>query len=218
VTAGQAAGRLGELVAAAIAQAQAHLARVRENRATARELAERATAEEERARVAKELAQCLRADAFERWLCTEALDLLVTAASDTLRELSDGQYELALGARNEIEVIDHAEAGMRRNARTLSGGETFQAALALALALSDQVAGLSATAARSLDSLFLDEGFGSLDPATLDTVAATLERLAGGRERMVGVVTHVPALADRIPVRFEIRRDAKGSHLHRATA
>ncbi|MEV1001098.1 SMC family ATPase [Nonomuraea sp. NPDC050202] len=218
VTAGEAAGRLGELVAAAIAQARAHLARVRENRATARELAERATAEEERARVAKELAQCLRADAFERWLCTEALDLLVTAASDTLRELSDGQYELALGARNEIEVIDHAEAGMRRNARTLSGGETFQAALALALALSDQVAGLSATAARSLDSLFLDEGFGSLDPATLDTVAATLERLAGGRERMVGVVTHVPALADRIPVRFEVRRDAKGSHLHRATA
>ncbi|MEV0824740.1 SMC family ATPase [Nonomuraea rubra] len=214
----KAAGRLGELVAAAIAQARAHLARVKENRAAARELDERARAEEERARVAKELALCLRADAFERWLCTEALDLLVTAASDTLRELSDGQYELALGARNEIEVIDHAEAGMRRNARTLSGGETFQAALALALALSDQVAGLSATAARSLDSLFLDEGFGSLDPATLDTVAATLERLAGGRERMVGVVTHVPALADRIPVRFEVRRDAKGSHLHRATA
>ncbi|NJP91734.1 SMC family ATPase [Nonomuraea sp. FMUSA5-5] len=213
-----AVARLGEAVVAAVARAQAHLARVRENRAAARELDERARAEEERARVAKELAQCLRADAFERWLCTEALDLLVTAASETLRELSDGQYELALGARNEIEVIDHAEAGLRRNARTLSGGETFQAALALALALSDQVAGLSATAARSLDSLFLDEGFGSLDPATLDTVATTLERLAGGRERMVGVVTHVPALADRIPVRFEVRRDAKGSHLHRATA
>ncbi|MEV0617741.1 SMC family ATPase [Nonomuraea sp. NPDC050404] len=211
------AARLGELLVAAIARAQAHLARVRENCATARELDERAAAEEERARVAKELAQCLRADAFERWLCTEALDLLVTAASGILRELSDGQYELALGGRNEIEVIDHAEAGMRRNARTLSGGETFQAALALALALSDQVAGLSATAARSLDSLFLDEGFGSLDPAALDTVATTLERLAGGRERMVGVITHVPALADRIPVRFEVWRDAKGSHLCRTT-
>ncbi|GAA3155876.1 hypothetical protein GCM10020001_094760 [Nonomuraea salmonea] len=209
---------LGEAVSAAVAQAQAWLDRVKENRAAARELRERAEKEEERARVAKELAQCLRADAFERWLCTEALDLLVTAASETLRELSDGQYELALGARNEIEVIDHAEAGMRRNARTLSGGETFQAALALALALSDQVAGLSATAARSLDSLFLDEGFGSLDPATLDTVATTLERLAAGRDRMVGVVTHVPALADRIPVRFEVGRDAKGSHLSRTTA
>ncbi|MEV4803075.1 SMC family ATPase [Nonomuraea sp. NPDC049421] len=209
---------LGESVSAAVAQAQAWLDRVKENRAAARELRERVEKEEERARVAKELAQCLRADAFERWLCTEALDLLVTAASETLRELSDGQYELTLGARNEIEVIDHAEAGMRRNARTLSGGETFQAALALALALSDQVAGLSATAARSLDSLFLDEGFGSLDPATLDTVATTLERLAAGRDRMVGVVTHVPALADRIPVRFEVSRDAKGSHLSRTTA
>ena len=212
------AARIGEAVSAAIAQAEARLAQVRENRATARELEERVRTEEERAQVAKELAQCLRADAFERWLCTEALDLLVTAASETLRELSDGQYELALGARNEIEVIDHAEAGMRRNARTLSGGETFQAALALALALSDQVAGLSATAARSLDSLFLDEGFGTLDPATLDTVATTLERLAAGRDRMVGVVTHVPALADRIPVRFEVSRDAKGSHLCRTTA
>lgn len=212
------AARLGEAVSAAIAQAEARLAQVKENRATARELEERVRAEEERAQVAKELAQCLRADAFERWLCTEALDLLVTAASETLRELSDGQYELALGARNEIEVIDHAEAGMRRNARTLSGGETFQAALALALALSDQVAGLSATAARSLDSLFLDEGFGTLDPATLDTVATTLERLAAGRDRMVGVVTHVPALADRIPVRFEVSRDARGSHLCRTTA
>ncbi|MFC5835459.1 AAA family ATPase [Nonomuraea insulae] len=212
-----AAARLGELVVVAIARARERLNRVKENRATARELDEQARTEEERARVAKELAQCLRADAFERWLCTEALDLLVTAASETLRELSDDQYELALGPRNEIEVIDHAEAGMRRNARTLSGGETFQAALALALALSDQVAGLSTAAARSLDSLFLDEGFGSLDPATLDTVATTLERLAGGRERMVGVVTHVPALADRVPVRFEVHRDAKGSHLCRTT-
>lgn len=217
VPADAAAARLGELVVAATAPARERLDRVKENRATARELDEQARTEEERARVAKELAQCLRADAFERWLCTEALDLLVTAASETLRELSDGQYELALGPRNEIEVIDHAEAGMRRNARTLSGGETFQAALALALALSDQVAGLSAAAARSLDSLFLDEGFGSLDPATLDTVATTLERLAGGRERMVGVVTHVPALADRVPVRFEVHRDAKGSHLCRTT-
>src|SRR5207302_5489088 len=100
-------------------------------------------------------------------------------------DLSDGQYELALSAKSEIEVIDYAEAAMRRSARTLSGGETFQAALALALALSDQVAGLAATAARSLDSIFLDEGFGTLDPATLDTVAATLEHLAVGGDRMV---------------------------------
>jgi len=142
----------------------------------------------------------------------------VSAASQTLKELSDGQFELVLDARNTIEVIDYAEAGMRRNVRTLSGGETFQASLALALALSEQVAGLSAGAARSLESIFLDEGFGTLDPATLDTVAATLERLATAGDRMVGIVTHVPALAERVPVRFAVSRDASGSHLERRSA
>ncbi|GII30431.1 AAA family ATPase [Planotetraspora mira] len=207
---------IGEFVTAAVTQAAAQLDRVRENRERARQLAEFAAAKEQEARVAHELALRLRADAFERWLCSEALELLVATASDTLRDLTDGQYELAVSPKSDIEVIDYGEAGMRRSARTLSGGETFQAALALALALSSQVAGLSAAAARSLDSIFLDEGFGTLDPATLDTVATTLERLATGGERMVGVVTHVPALADRVPVRFEITRDAKGSHLTKA--
>jgi exonuclease SbcC len=77
------------------------------------------------------------------------------------------------------------------------------------------VSGLAAAAARSLESIFLDEGFGTLDPVTLDTVATTLERLATNTDRMVGIVTHVPALADRVPVRFEVTRDVKGSHLRK---
>ncbi|MFD2349386.1 SbcC/MukB-like Walker B domain-containing protein [Nonomuraea ferruginea] len=200
--------QLGAAVAGEVARVESRLERVREARERAAELAEELTAKEHAAKVAHELALRLRANAFERWLCAEALAVLVTTASGLLRELSDGQYELALSDRTEIEVIDHAEAGMRRSARTLSGGETFQAALALALALSDAVA-------RGLDSIFLDEGFGTLDPATLDTVATTLERLAAGQERMVGVVTHVPALAERVPVRFEVRRDTKGSHVRK---
>ncbi|GIH22910.1 hypothetical protein Aph01nite_12200 [Acrocarpospora phusangensis] len=209
--------RIGQALATTVAQAESRLERVREARERAEQLAEQVADREEEARVAHELSLLLRANQFERWLCAEALELLVAAASDTLRALSDGQYELVLGGKGEIEVVDYAEAGMRRNARTLSGGETFQAALALALALSDQVAGLAAAAARSLDSIFLDEGFGTLDPATLDTVAATLERLAAGQERMIGVVTHVPALADRVPVRYEITRDQTGSHVQRTT-
>lgn len=201
----------------AVTRAQGELERVRDNRRRAEKLNAEAAEHERAAGVAGELAVLLRADHFERWLCEEALALLVDAASDTLRELSGGQYELALGDKNAIEVIDYAEAGLRRDVRTLSGGETFQAALALALALSERVAGLAAAAARSLDSVFLDEGFGTLDPATLDTVAATLERLAGG-DRMVGVVTHVPSLAERVPVRFEVSRDDRGSHLRQATA
>ncbi|MGE5831245.1 MAG: SbcC/MukB-like Walker B domain-containing protein, partial [Micromonosporaceae bacterium] len=180
-----------------------------ERRAQAARLAEQITGYERAAQVARALAQHLRADRFERWLLEEALDSLVIGASHILRELTAGQYDLGHD-KGEFFVVDHADAGLRRAVRTLSGGETFQASLALALALSDQLAGLSSAAA-SLESIMLDEGFGTLDAATLDTVAATLENLAARGDRMVGVVTHVPALAERIPVRLEVRKDARGN-------
>ena len=88
------------------------------------------------------------------------------------------------------------------------------ASLALALALSHQVVGLSG-GKRDLNSMFLDEGFGTLDESTLDTVAATLERLAAETDRMVGIVTHVPALAERVPVQFAVTRDGASSRLRR---
>jgi exonuclease SbcC len=164
-------------------------------------------------RVAKALAGHLRANNFERWLLEEALDLLVGGASRILRELTGGQYDL-VHDKGEFFVVDHHDAGLRRAVRTLSGGETFQASLALALALSEQLAGMSTTAA-SLESIVLDEGFGSLDAATLDVVAATLENLAARGDRMVGVVTHVHALADRVPVRFEVHKDARTAYVER---
>jgi DNA repair protein SbcC/Rad50 len=171
---------------------------------------------ERAAQVAKSLAQHLRANQFERWLLTEALDALVTGASRILRELSSGQYDLTHD-KGEFFVVDHGDAGLRRGVRTLSGGETFQASLALALALSEQLAGLTSASA-SLESIMLDEGFGTLDADTLDVVASTLENLAARGDRMVGVVTHVAALADRIPVRFELSRDARGAaHIVRAS-
>jgi exonuclease SbcC len=159
--------------------------------------------------VSKALALHLRADRFERWLLTEALDSLVAGASRILRDLSAGRYELRHN-KGEFSVVDHADAGLARAVRTLSGGETFQASLALALALSEQLAGLSSASA-SLESIMLDEGFGTLDPDTMDTVAATLENLVARGDRMVGVVTHVAGLAERIPVRFEVSRGARGT-------
>jgi exonuclease SbcC len=77
------------------------------------------------------------------------------------------------------------------------------------LALSAELSTMSSTAAR-LDSIFLDEGFGSLDPDSLEVVAATLERLAQG-DRLVGVVTHVQGLAERIPTRFTVARSSRTS-------
>ncbi|MCG5472896.1 SMC family ATPase, partial [Micromonospora sp. LAH09] len=97
---------------------------------------------------------------------------------------------------------------------SISGGGKCQGWLELGLAMLEQLAGMSTTAA-SLESIVLDEGFGTLDAATLDTVAATLENLAARGDRMVGVVTHVPALAERIPVRFEVRKDARSARVER---
>ncbi|MGC3860443.1 AAA family ATPase [Micromonospora chersina] len=199
--------------AVAVERAEAELRRLEERREQAAELRAQRAGHERQARVARALAGHLRANNFERWLLAEALDLLVDGASRILRELSGGQYDL-VHDKGEFFVVDHHDAGLRRGVRTLSGGETFQASLALALALSEQLAGMS-TSAASLESIVLDEGFGTLDAATLDTVAATLESLAARGDRMVGVVTHVPSLAERIPVRFEVRKDARTSRVER---
>jgi exonuclease SbcC len=191
-------------------RAETALHRIREDRKQAARLDTQIAARQEEAQVAAMLGNLLRANSFERWLCTEALDSLVREASGTLLELSGGQYELDRDERNDLVVVDHEDAGARRPVHTLSGGETFQASLALALALSRQVIGLSA-GMRELNSMFLDEGFGTLDSDTLETVASTLERLAADSDRMVGVVTHVSELAERVPVRFVVTRSGTTS-------
>ncbi|HEY3734300.1 MAG TPA: SMC family ATPase [Streptosporangiaceae bacterium] len=204
-------------VARQAARAEQALKAVRQDRARAAKLDREISARREEEQVATMIGQLLRANSFERWLCTEALDSLVAEASVTLMELSGGQYQLDRDDRNELVVIDFEDAGARRPVHTLSGGETFQASLALALALSRQVVGLSA-GMRDLNSMFLDEGFGTLDSDTLETVATTLERLAADSDRMVGVITHVAALAERVPVRFIVSRTGATSSLRKERA
>jgi DNA repair protein SbcC/Rad50 len=201
-------------VAAILERARAELSRVTERRAEAARLGSEIKQADEAHQVARQLGLLLRSNQFPRWLVAAALDILVADASVTLAELSGGQFELT-HADGEFLVVDHADADSRRPVKTLSGGETFQASLALALALSAQLTSMAAAGAARLDSIFLDEGFGSLDEATLDVVASTLESLAGGGGRMVGLITHVRALADRVPVRFAVSRDQRTSHLLR---
>ncbi|MPY95923.1 MAG: SMC family ATPase, partial [Acidimicrobiia bacterium] len=183
--------------------------------------AERARAEHEAAAaeeaVARELALHLRADRFQRWLLGEAFERLVAAATVILHELSGGAYSLGLDARRDFAVVDHHNADTVRGVRTLSGGETFLASLALALALADQVVDLAAGGSARLESLFLDEGFGTLDPETLDVVAAAIEEL-GSRGRMVGVVSHVRDLAERLPVRYEVAKGPTTATVTRVAA
>jgi exonuclease SbcC len=193
----------------ALGEARAATKRITERRTEAADLASKWETAHQEQSVAKMLADLLRSDRFPRWLVTAAVDSLVEFASGNLASLSGGQFDLT-HEDGEFYVIDHADADSRRSVRTLSGGETFQASLALALALSSQMSSLSAAGGARLDSIFLDEGFGTLDPETLDVVANTLETLAQD-DRMVGVITHVAALAERVPVRFQVSRDAKTS-------
>lgn len=197
---------LAEAVMQAEHEAKAELARVKQG------IKERARLETEIERsgadvhVARELGRLLDARNFERWLVAEALELLIVGASARLTELSAGQYSFAFEETSrDFQVVDHRNANERRSVRTLSGGETFQASLALALALADQLVDLAADGAAGLESIFLDEGFGALDPDTLETVAGTIESLGAG-DRMVGVITHVRELADRMPVQYRVTK------------
>jgi exonuclease SbcC len=156
------------------------------------------------------LALELQANHLIAFLQVEALQILAFAASDRLSSLSDGRYRLVC-REDEFFVVDTWNGDEERSVRTLSGGETFLASLALALALADQVRSLSVTDRARLDSLFLDEGFGTLDQEALRVVVDAMEQL-GGDGRLVGVITHVRELAEQFP-RLEVLKSPRGSRL-----
>lgn len=209
---------LTEAVAVARARAEDTLRRVEADMAEAEQLRRQQKDATERGQVADLLAEHLKANRFEKWLLDEAVLSLAAGASSILEDLSAGAYALSVDSRSGgFTVIDHANASQPRPARTLSGGETFLASLALALALADQVAELAAGDTARLEALFLDEGFGTLDAETLDVVAAALDEL-GARGRMVGIVTHVRELAERLPVRFEVRKVGANAAVERVEA
>jgi exonuclease SbcC len=162
--------------------------------------------QERAASVAVALAQEMQGDRFIAYVQEEALRVLAADASARLAQLTSGRYRLVLEG-SEFAVIDHQNGDEQRSVKTLSGGETFLTSLALSLALSERLPELAGTGgAISLESLFLDEGFGSLDAQALDVAIAGLESLAdpNAEGRMVGVISHVPQLAERLDDRIEV--------------
>jgi exonuclease SbcC len=148
---------------------------------------------------------------------------VVAAANVRLAAMSSGRYELKRtdegGTRREragltLAVTDR-HTGTDRSPASLSGGETFYTSLALALGLADVVK--AEAGGVDLDTLFIDEGFGSLDAATLDEVMAVIDDLRD-RGRVVGIVSHVPDLKDRVPERLEVRRLPDGSSATKVVA
>jgi exonuclease SbcC len=153
---------------------------------------------------------------FEGFVLSGLLDEALAAANRRLSGMLGGRYRLRRREEPEranrragldIEVLDgwNAEA---RPAATLSGGEGFCASLAMALGLAETVA--AHAGARQLDALFIDEGFGTLDAEALDTAIGVLEGLQAG-DRLVGVISHVAELRERLPARLEITPGRRGS-------
>lgn len=153
--------------------------------------------------------------ALTTWILGIYLQEITTYASRRLFQLSEGRYTLLMneektggnGAKGlDLEILD-AYTGKKRPCNTLSGGETFMASISLALALTDVVSNRSGGI--SLDALFIDEGFGSLDTAALDKAISVLEEIRGSR--CIGLISHVAELQSRIPTRLEVRKTATGS-------
>lgn len=139
-------------------------------------------------------------------------DSIIRKANIRLLTMSDGQYELVRRSdaetlkKNEglaLDVIDHFNASTR-SVSTLSGGESFMASLCLALGLSDEIQ--SSNGGIKLDTMFVDEGFGSLDGEALDRALSALTSLSQGN-RLVGIISHVDALRDRIDNKIVITKD-----------
>ena len=156
----------------------------------------------------KTLSSSLGVPNFQQYLLQEVESRLLQGAGQLLLDISDGRYRLALEDGDYV-VQDLWNAGETRAVRTLSGGETFLASLALAIALSDYLAGN-----QILGALFLDEGFGTLDPQALEAVAGALENLRTGG-RMVGVITHIESLSERLPHHLLVSKSAAGSSVQR---
>lgn len=153
---------------------------------------------------------------FERYVMATYFEDIIRAANLRLDKMTGGRFllfrriEKGKGNRQQgldLEVFDNY-TGRRRDVKTLSGGESFKASLSLALGLADIVQSYSGGV--SIDTLFIDEGFGTLDPESLDgAIQCLLELQQGGR--LVGIISHVPELKERIEVKLQIESGKDGS-------
>jgi exonuclease SbcC len=153
---------------------------------------------------------------LQRWVLSAYLDEICRYANQRLEVMTSGRYQLRLsdeggrGGRQAglgLRVLD-AYTGEEREVNSLSGGETFQASLALALAVADTVEARSG--GLHLEALFIDEGFGTLDPDNLQLAMDELDRLREGG-RMIGIISHVGALKERIRAGIEVSTGERGS-------
>lgn len=155
---------------------------------------------------------------LETYVQMQYFDRILQRANTRFMVMSSGQYELKrrVQAENqkkqsglELDVTDHYN-GTVRSVKTLSGGEAFLASLSLALGLSDEIQSISGGIA--LDTMFVDEGFGSLDAESLGQAIRVLQGLTQGR-RLVGIISHVGELQERIDRKLIVTKSVEGSQV-----
>ena len=152
---------------------------------------------------------------LETYVQTAYFDRIIARANTRLLVMTGGQYELirrreAANNRSQtgldLDVIDHYN-GSERSVKSLSGGESFKASLALALGLSDEIQ--SSAGGIRLDTMFVDEGFGSLDEESLSQAINALDKLTEG-DRLVGIISHVSELKSRIDMQISVTKRKSG--------
>ena len=147
-----------------------------------------------------DLEKLFKGKKFVEFVAANKLKYVSVEASKRLKEITHGNYGLEVDENGRFVIRDYKNGGAKRDATTLSGGETFLASLALALALSAQIQ-LKGTA--PLELFFLDEGFGTLDDELLEVVLSSLERIHNEKLK-VGIISHVEAIKNRVPVKLII--------------
>ncbi|HMR88813.1 MAG TPA: AAA family ATPase [Saprospiraceae bacterium] len=142
---------------------------------------------------------------FSKFAQNLSLKHLITLANKRLEKLTDRYLLASSDIESDLTIIDLYQGNVERSVKTLSGGESFIVSLAMALSLSDM-----ASKNVKLESLFIDEGFGSLDADTLETALETLEKLQAESNRMIGVISHVESMKERISTQIRVKKSNQG--------
>jgi DNA repair protein SbcC/Rad50 len=197
-----------QLASESRATIKAWLEQAQQRRQESQDLEERKIALQSQEQIYHTLSQDLQSNKFQEYILDSLQQELANRASVLLQQLSEDRYILQIES-GDYWVSDNWNGGEKRRIRTLSGGETFAASLSMALALSEKL-----SMGIELGSLFLDEGFGTLDSETLESVTQILESLRQ-QDRLIGVITHIQSLAERLPTQIHVRKSISGSELVR---
>jgi exonuclease SbcC len=186
----------------------AEVKRLSEEYARKQELLKEHKKLEKRAGNLQTLFNLFKASGFVQYVSTIYLRRLCDRANNRFQRMSRNQLSLQMNEKNDFEIIDYLNEGKSRSVKTLSGGQTFQVSLSLALALAESI---QADAKSEKNFFFIDEGFGTQDMESIDIIFETLLNL-NKEDKVVGIISHVEALQDRIPMSLTITKDSeKGS-------